>query len=416
MHKVILFFLFTSLNTFAQDSLSVLFVGNSYTYVNDLPSKFNLLVQSKGDKLTVDSKTNGGYTFANHAADPLTYSKIHLKPWDYVVLQGQSQEPSFSTSQVNQQTLPSAVRLADSVYTSNFCSQVSYFMTWGRQNGDPQWDSINTFEKMNTRLRAAYLRFVDSTESSTVPVGGAWGYVREHYPSINLYSSDGSHPSVAGTYLTACSFYAGLFQKPSQGATYISGLDPLIAACLQRSADSVVLHPDSLLLWKLRPPHKVAIAQFSLLQNEETVVSLNSSWRAQDYIWDMGDGSILPQENIAHTYSSNGTFTVSLTAGNSCGSDTAAQEVHISTITAGLGEIEENGFKASWNDQGELILFAEEGVFCNVYSESGVFLYHKELLANEEHCPISDSAGVVIICWMKEGRASWMKLGRRVSR
>ena len=37
------------------------------------------------------------------------------------------------------------------------------FMTWGRENGDPQWTPISTFEGMNDRLRSAYLRFADST-------------------------------------------------------------------------------------------------------------------------------------------------------------------------------------------------------------------------------------------------------------
>ena len=147
--------LLSSVITVAQDSVSVLFIGNSYTYVNDLPTVFSNLTISLGDEATIDSKTNGGFTFQNHLTDPLTHSKIQSKPWDFVVLQGQSQEPSFPTSQVNTATLPPAVQLADSVYDNRYCSQAMYFMTWGRQNGDPQWDSINTFNKMNLRLRDA---------------------------------------------------------------------------------------------------------------------------------------------------------------------------------------------------------------------------------------------------------------------
>jgi hypothetical protein len=144
---LLLFALFTSFISYSQDSLSVLFIGNSYTYVNDLPTLFLNVTQSLGDNATIDSKSNGGYTFQNHLTDPLTHTKIGSQAWDYVVIQGQSQEPSFPYDQVNINTLPPAVQLADSVYANNYCSQVMYFMTWGRQVGDPQWDSINTFDK-----------------------------------------------------------------------------------------------------------------------------------------------------------------------------------------------------------------------------------------------------------------------------
>lgn len=164
------FSLFFTVTAYAQDSVSVLFIGNSYVYSNNLPSMLESLTLSLGDELTIDSKTNGGYTFNNHLNDPATFTKLHSKPWDYVILQGQSQEPSFPDAQVNTNTLPQAVRLADSVYANKFCSQAMYFMTWGRENGDPQWEPINTFDKMNARLRDAYVRITDSAQASVAPV------------------------------------------------------------------------------------------------------------------------------------------------------------------------------------------------------------------------------------------------------
>ena len=103
MIKSILLIIATSLitmNSIAQEETSVLFIGNSYIYTNDLPNTFKNLALSLGDITTIDSKTNGGFTFQNHVNDPLTYQKIHSQPWDYVVLQGQSQEASFPYGQV----------------------------------------------------------------------------------------------------------------------------------------------------------------------------------------------------------------------------------------------------------------------------------------------------------------------------
>lgn len=331
MKKLVLtsILLFTFLNKgFSQDSISVLFIGNSYTYVNDLPTMFTNLTNSLSDIVTVDSKTNGGYTFQQHLADPVTHTKIKSKKWDFVVLQGQSQEPSFPTDQVNSQTLPPAVSLADSVYANWYCSQAMYFMTWGRQNGDPQWDSISTFDGMNVRLRNAYKRIADSAEASVSPVGIAWKYVRDTYPTINLYNADGSHPSVEGTYLAACTFYASLFRKTPVGATFTSGLDPVIAGQLQDAAAIAVL--DSLTLWRLRGKEDLTIAQFSSSTAGNSVQFTNQSVHATSYTWDFGDGNTSIDQDPSHTFLSDGNFLVQLIAESECGNDTISSVVQIS--------------------------------------------------------------------------------------
>jgi PKD repeat protein len=306
------------------------------------------LAISLGDEITFDSKTNGGFTFANQLNDPLTHTKIQSKPWDYVVLQAQSQEPSFPYSQVNTNTLPQAIQLADSVYDNRYCSQAMFFMTWGREVGDPQWDSINTFYKMNDRLRLAYLRFVDSTESSVAPVGVAWRYVRDNHPTIQLYSGDGSHPSVAGTYLAACTFYASLFRKSPVGASYLSTLDATTAGILQSAAALCVL--DSLETWHLRSNEEVAIAGFESVETDLSVQFTNTSWRSTDYYWTFGDGMTSNAHNPQHTYTADGNYTVTLIASNECGSDTIQQIVSVQL--AGLSVNNLDQFKIAHLEKG----------------------------------------------------------------
>lgn len=335
---IILFASITTVLSYAQDSVSVLFIGNSYTYVNDLPTEFSNLTTSMGDEVTFDSKTNGGFTFQNHLVDPLTHSKIQSKPWDFVVIQGQSQEPSFSTAQVNSSTLPPAVSLADSVYNNRYCSQTLYFMTWGRQVGDPQWDSINTFDKMNGRLRNAYVRISDSAQASVAPVGIAWKYVRDNYPTINLYSGDGSHPSVAGTYLAACTFYSSVFRKSPVGASYISTLDAITAEILQNAAAISVL--DSLGIWHLRANDEVSIADFHFEMNGGTIQFMNDSWRSTNFEWSFGDGGNSNLENPSYTYAANGTYTVQLIASSECGEDTVTYSILIDAL--GVQEASKN--------------------------------------------------------------------------
>lgn len=316
---------------YAQDSISVLFIGNSYTYVNDLPGTLGVLATNLGKEITIDSKTNGGYTFQNHTTDPLTYSKIHSKPWDVVVIQGQSQEPSFPDVQVNSQTLPYAMQLSDSIWANNFCSNVMYYMTWGRQNGDPQWSEINTFEKMNTRLYNAYMRMADSSDRAMVsPVGRVWSYVRENHPAINLYNADQSHPSAEGTYLAACTFYASLFRQSPVGSTYYGGLPAATAGILQNAAATVVL--DSLDHFHLHPVDEPTQASFTLVQNGETIQLTNTSSRATTYTWNFGDGQSAITEDAQHTFVSNGTYTVQLIASSICNTDTFSIQVEVNSL------------------------------------------------------------------------------------
>jgi hypothetical protein len=231
----------------AQDSANVLFIGNSYTGVNNLPLLVKDLATSQGDFFESVSQTPGGTTFNNHASSAATYTAINGDDWDFVVLQAQSQEPSFSDGQVNSETLPYAIQLADSIYENYDCSDVLFYMTWGRENGDPQWAPISTFDGMNARLRAAYMRMADSTDASVSPVGSAWKYVRDNNPGINLYAGDGSHPSIQGSYLAACVFYASIYRKTPVGASFISSLSQADADVLQAAAALTVL--DSLDQW-----------------------------------------------------------------------------------------------------------------------------------------------------------------------
>src|SRR5689334_14671481 len=89
---------------------SVLFIGNSYTYVNNLPEMFRQLALSLGDTVTVGSSMPGGYTFEMHSTYAPTLAAIHSEDWDFVVLQEQSQIPSFPQAQVEEECYPFAAQ------------------------------------------------------------------------------------------------------------------------------------------------------------------------------------------------------------------------------------------------------------------------------------------------------------------
>lgn len=314
----------------AQDTLRALFIGNSYMGVNNLPSMVSNLSASLGDNLIFDSNTPGGQTFQNHVANPINYQKMAAQSWDYIILQGQSQEPSFPFEQVNSQTLPYAVQLADSAKAIQPCSQVNYFMTWGRQNGDPQWDSINTFDKMNGRLRDAYLRIADSANAAVSPVGVAWKYVRDNYPVINLYQQDGSHPSLTGSYLAACVFYTSMFHKSSVGSTYNPGIDHADALLIQQIASAIVL--DSLTTWKLIHSDSTlqANASYSSIPGASLLSFSASANEAANFTWYFPDGSVETGPIIGFEYNLS-SYQVMLVAEGECDTDTVLVNVNSSS-------------------------------------------------------------------------------------
>ena len=91
MLSILCVWLLLALPARAEDPLRVLFIGNSYTSVNDLPQVFCEVAKSAGRKApTVKSSTPGGRTLLQHMDEQASLELIDEGAWDVVVLQGQS--------------------------------------------------------------------------------------------------------------------------------------------------------------------------------------------------------------------------------------------------------------------------------------------------------------------------------------
>ena len=69
-----------------------------------------------------------------------------------------------------------------------------------------------------------------------VPAGLAFAASIKARPELNLYVADKRHPSLAGTYLAACTVLASLYQTNPEGNPYTAGLDVVTAKFLQSVA------------------------------------------------------------------------------------------------------------------------------------------------------------------------------------
>ena len=221
----------------SSQSASVLFIGNSYTFGNDLPKMFRQLAKSGGYDVTTDISAVGGWWLKDHLNAPETSDKISERAWDYVVLQEQSVVPS-RLDERNSSMYPAARQLVQMIQANN--SSPIFFMTWGRRDGfsDVGFDS---YKPMQTALTNGYMGIANELDAMVAPVGIAWQQVRQQHPEINLYQEDGSHPSEQGSYLAACVFYATVFQESPEGLRYDAGLSQEETAVLQRIAAETVL-------------------------------------------------------------------------------------------------------------------------------------------------------------------------------
>jgi len=323
----LLLFIALSFPAKAADTLRVLFIGNSYTAVNNLPQVFKDMAASTGQVIITDESTPGGYTFQQHSTNATTLNKISAGNWDYVVLQEQSQYPSFPDAQVATEVFPYAHILDSLVKAQNPCAQTVFYMTWGRKNGDamncPGWPPVCTYLGMDSLLRLRYIQMAAANGGVVSPAGAVWRYLRATAPGIELYSGDESHPVMAGTYAAGCAFYAALLRKDPTEITYTGGLSATVANQIKAAAKTVAF--DSLNFWRqyVTDPS----AAFTVSGDLADFTFTNTSANADSYQWFFGDGSSSVLENPSHAYTADGAYEVMLVASHCQVRDTAWQTV-----------------------------------------------------------------------------------------
>jgi len=182
--------------------VKILYIGNSYTSVNDLPKVVAVLAKAGGQRtIEFDRETPGGCTFEKHVKDGKAAQKINAKQWDYVVLQEQSQMPFVDPPRTIQYGKVLAAE------AEKHGAKTLFYSTWARQNAPETQD----------KLTATYRALAKESKALIAPVGIAWQAVLKEDAEAGLHSADKSHPSPKGTYLAACVFYGAIYAKSPEG-------------------------------------------------------------------------------------------------------------------------------------------------------------------------------------------------------
>ncbi len=205
-------------------ALNVIFVGNSYTFCNDLPGTIGRLLEAGGTELRAGRYLKGGATLRQHWAHNLGQAdegdlerapEASFDDWkgrfdallaggkcDYVILQGNSRDTLMDWG------FEEAARLwCEKLGAESPDTKVLFFMTWARKN----------LPQDQATITGGYRDVARRNGALVAPVGEAWRAALEARHGLVLHVEDNSHPAPLGTYLAACVFYASLTGKSPVG-------------------------------------------------------------------------------------------------------------------------------------------------------------------------------------------------------
>jgi hypothetical protein len=223
----------------------VLFIGNSYVGVNNLPQIFHEVAASAGRAPSeIKAVTPGGATLYQHLNSPGTLKLIDEGNWDIVILQAQSMEAAMSEQFPNWRDafLKGASGLYDRIKSNSPQARIILYQTWTRHAdywNDPKADrSIgNNPADMQARIRKWHqTAAAQRSEFLIAPVGDAWELNYRNPNAVRLHAGDNSHPAFNGSYLAALVLYGTIYDPPNLNVFYHGDLSDAEARYLQAIA------------------------------------------------------------------------------------------------------------------------------------------------------------------------------------
>jgi hypothetical protein len=203
--------------------LRLLFIGNSLTAWNDLPMLVTRLAMADGQPQPLTRTVAvGGFSLEDHWNQGDAQRAIADGPWDFVVLQ---QGPS-ALLESRRLLVTYTRRFAEVIQKAG--ARPALYMVW------PSTSRRQDFSGVSDSYRAA----AKSVDGVLLSAGTAWSLVLQRQKSIALYSEDGLHPTIAGSYLAALVIYQGLYGRSPIGLPAL-GLSATDARALQDAAIDV---------------------------------------------------------------------------------------------------------------------------------------------------------------------------------
>jgi hypothetical protein len=205
--------------------LNVLFVGNSYTFYNDVPSQVVRLAEEAGRVVVAQTVAEGGADVKLHFDDATgARTRIGAGGYDVLVLQDQSGGPLHDRARFE----AFAPRLARLGLARG--ARLVWYQTWARAEGSEAYASAwsgGSPRAMTEHLRDAYRAMAKEVGGDVAPVGDAWAIALMRHRGLVLHDDDLHHAAPSGSHLAALVL-----------AATIAGTDPATARYLPADVDA----------------------------------------------------------------------------------------------------------------------------------------------------------------------------------
>lgn len=195
MRRFKLLLILLTLLTYEASSQNILYVGNSLTYSNDLPSMVESIARKLGKSIRTECICLPNYGLEDHWKDGIVQSKINSGTYDYVVFQQGPSSQSYGRS-----SLIEYGGLISNLAVSKEAKPV-YFMVW------PSADFYSTIEGVIKNYRDAAIQ----NNAMLINGGEIWKRFNDIKNSFMVYSKDRFHPSIAGSFLMALAHIKTIF-------------------------------------------------------------------------------------------------------------------------------------------------------------------------------------------------------------
>ncbi len=194
------------------EEINILFIGNSFTYYNNMPTILALMASSSGYLVHVEQIAYGGFELSQYVSLGSTETqevvdKLNEREWDYVILQEQSSKPATDKTGFIQ-----SVGQLNQLIQLNGAKTVLY-STWSYRDGTEKLMSTGyTYTDFYQALTSAYLEASNLYNTMLAPVGTVFYNLSLNETSINLLDyADDFHPTIEGSYVAAYTFYLMIF-------------------------------------------------------------------------------------------------------------------------------------------------------------------------------------------------------------
>ena len=314
----------------AQEQNSVLFIGNSLTFSNDMPKMFQNIAVSFGKSIYVDTVVKGGKSISYHASQKRTYRKIKSRKWNYVVIQGFSLEFAQPKEIIDSITIPNLKKIVDSVRFYNPCSKIILYETWGYKLGEETLDSAGDYTQMQQKIKKQTKRVADIFRLGICPVGEVWRKVRMTDENIELYKPDNYHPNRTGSYLSACTFYTTIYGESSYGNKSSVNVLSEHKKIIETASATTLIGNSS--RWNLDFPVRFPSVGFDLILQNNKLKLVDKSMFAKNVNWYFGDGTTSKETNPIHVYQKKGTYTINQVVQGKCGSKNLKRTVTVTAV------------------------------------------------------------------------------------